>query len=166
MKCFFVFVLLACASCKTTTYYVVRHAEKEAGTTMTATTTKSSDVPLSAADRERAEALKESLENKNVKYIFSTNTLRTRSTAKPLSDALGVTLRLYDAVDSNFIQKLRKIADGNVVIVAHSNTVDDIVNGIAGETKLSDLPDGQYGDLFVLYKNAKHYQLDRKHFGK
>ena len=102
MKCFFVFVLLACASCKTTTYYVVRHAEKEAGTTMTATTTKSSDVPLSAAGRERAEALKESLENKNIKYIFSTNTLRTRSTAKPLSDALSVTLRLYDAVDSNF----------------------------------------------------------------
>lgn len=162
----FVFLFFVFCSCKTTTYYVVRHAEKEAGTTMTATTTKTSDVPLSAAGKKRAEALKESLLNKKIKHIFSTSTLRTTSTAKPLSEAIGVSIETYDKVDKDFVEKLKQLNPGNVLIVAHSNTVDDIVNGIAGKKELSDLKDEAYGDLFILRKKGNSYQFSQQHFGK
>ena len=52
------------------------------------------------------------------------------------------------------------------MIVAHSNTVDDIVNGIAGKKELSDLKDEAYGDLFILRKKGNSYQFSQQHFGK
>ncbi len=161
-----VFLLILLSSCKTTSFYIVRHAEKEAGTTMTATTTMTSDVPLSAAGKERAEALKNVLINKDIKYIFSTNTVRTSSTAKPLSNATSVPIQFYDAVDSAFLSKLKEISDGNVLIVGHSNTVDDLVNGLLGDKKLTDLRDDQFGDLFLVRKKGKKYSYELEHFGK
>ena len=59
------------------TYYVVRHAEKA-----TQEANMSSDVPLSEAGQQRAVALKEALDNKKIAYVFSTNTIRTTTTAK------------------------------------------------------------------------------------
>jgi hypothetical protein len=45
--------------------------------------------------------------------------------------------------------------------------VDDIVNNLVGQTKISgDLPDSQYGDLFVVERKGKKYSFDKKHFGK
>src|SRR5438309_8528340 len=118
------FLLLVLVSCRSTTYYIVRHAEKETTNTMT------SDVPLSSAGRERAEALKNELKNKNIRYIFSTNYNRTLSTAEPLRSELGLTIQLYDIKDTldRFIDMLRKINGGNVLIIGHSNTVNKIAN--------------------------------------
>ncbi len=50
----------------------------------------SSDVPLSDKGKERAEALKEVLKNKKIAYVFSTNTIRTKSTAQPTADYFGL----------------------------------------------------------------------------
>jgi broad specificity phosphatase PhoE len=149
-------------SCKTaTTYYIVRHAEKETTTTMT------TDVPLSAAGKERAEALKAVLMPKSINHIYSTNTIRTVSTAMPLSSSIGLMIELYDPRDTSFVTRLRKIEKGKVLVVGHSNTVDDIVNNLVGQTKISgDLPDSQYGDLFVVERKGKKYSFDKKHFGK
>ena len=149
-------------SCETTSYFIVRHAEKE-------TNTMTSDVPLSASGQERAIQLKNVLQSESVKHIFSTNYLRTRSTAEPIRTASGTTILLYDTRDTldRFIEMLKKISDGNVLIVGHSNTVDDIVNKLTGETKISgDLPDNAYGDLFVVKRRGNKYSYERKHFGK
>ncbi|HTM91491.1 MAG TPA: histidine phosphatase family protein [Flavisolibacter sp.] len=128
-------------SCKTTTYYIVRHAEKESltmpGNAMT------SDVPLSEPGRQRAEALKDLLRGENIKYIFSTNYIRTKSTAQPLAAALNVPIEIYDQKDASFVSKLKSL-DGNALIVGHSNTVDDLVNELAGKKEISgDLPDSE-----------------------
>ena len=51
-------------------------------------------------------------------------------------------------------------------MVGHSNTVDNLVNGLTGETTLSgDLPDSAYGDLFVVKRKGKTYEFDKKRFG-
>lgn len=147
-------------SCKTTTYYIVRHAEKEATNTMTG------DVPLSEAGMQRAQALKDALENKNIKYIFSTNFVRTKSTVQPLSQAIGVPIEVYDPSDPNFISRLRNI-HGNTLIVGHSNTVDDVVNALSEKKEINgDLPDAAYGDLFIVKKKGNHYSFEKKHFGR
>jgi broad specificity phosphatase PhoE len=79
-------IVFLMVSCKTTTYYVVRHAEKETSNTM------ASDVPLSEAGRQRAIALKELLQNESIQHIYSTDFLRTRQTAQPLADAKNISI--------------------------------------------------------------------------
>jgi len=152
-------------SCKTTTYYIVRHAEKESAATMSSTTI-TSDVPLSTAGKQRAEALKERLQNQNIKHIFSTNFIRTRFTAQPLSDAIKIPVEMYDPKDSQFVARLKTL-NGNVVIVGHSNTVDDLVNALSGKKEINgDLPDSAYGDLYIIKKKGHRMSFERQHFGQ
>src|SRR5438309_10733626 len=108
-------LLMVLVSCHTTTYYFVRHAEKQTTNTMT------SDVPLSPAGEQHAIELKDLLLDKGIHYIYSTNYSRTLSTAEPLRRALGITIRLYDTKDTldRFIDEIRKIKDGSVLIVGH-----------------------------------------------
>jgi 2,3-bisphosphoglycerate-dependent phosphoglycerate mutase len=150
-------VLTSCSS----TYYIVRHAEKEA-----ASSNMTSDVPLSAAGKERAEALKQALQHKYIRRIYSTNYIRTRETAQPLSATTGVAIETYDPRDTTFTERLKDLKRSTTLIVGHSNTVDDLVNRLTGQKLLQDLPDTQYGDLFVVKKKGKRYQYDVKHFGK
>ena len=66
----FIILIVFFSSCATnTTYYIVRHAEKEAGTTMTATTVKTSDVPLSELGVKRAEGLKNQLKKQSNNFL-------------------------------------------------------------------------------------------------
>ena len=161
----FLFILVFFSCKATTTYYVVRHAEKESGTTMTSTTTTTSDVPLSEDGKKRAEALKDILADKSIAAIYTTNTIRTKSTVQPLSEALSIPIRVYDHRDTAFFSSLKK-SSKNVLIVGHSNTVDDIVNELSGKNLLTDLPDGQYGDLFTLHKKGNKISFEKGHFGK
>jgi broad specificity phosphatase PhoE len=69
----------------------------------------SSDVPLSPKGKERAEALKNVLQDKKIQNIFSTNTIRTQTTAKPTSDATGVNIDTYDPRDTAFVARLKTI---------------------------------------------------------
>ncbi|MBO9683483.1 MAG: histidine phosphatase family protein [Flavisolibacter sp.] len=152
-------------SCKTTTYYIVRHAEKESSTTMPGNV-MTSDVPLSDEGRQRAEALKDLLRGENIKYIFSTNYIRTKSTAQPLAEAFNVHIEIYDPKDASFVSRLKSL-DGNALIVGHSNTVDDLVNELAGKKEISgDLPDSEYGDLFIVRKKGNQFSFEKKHFGR
>lgn len=148
------------------TYYIVRHAEKavpSAGVTMNTP----DDPPLSDGGTQRAEALKEALKGKQIKNIYSTNTKRTRLTAEPLSVAAGLTIQTYGPrPDSSFISKLKMLTT-NTLIVGHSNTVDDVVNGLLNQNKLTDLADGEYDNLFVVrYKNffGKRIQYERRKY--
>lgn len=143
-------ILLILVSCSHS-YYVVRHAEKAAQTA-----NMSSDVPLSDKGKERAEALKMILKNKKIRHIFSTNTIRTRTTAQPLADQMGLKIEIYGPVpDSAFINKLRSL-NKNVLIVGHSNTVDDIVNLLCRRKEVQgDLPDSAYSKLFIVTVKGK-----------
>jgi len=160
---FIVIIALVLLSCKTTSYYIVRHAEKETPAT---NTTMTSDVPLSEAGKQRAEALKDLLKKENIKHVFSTNYIRTKSTAQPLVDVIHIPIETYDPKDPQFVSKLKTL-NGNVLVVGHSNTVDDLVNELTGKKEIQgDLPDSEYGDLFVVKKKGKRMSFERKHFGQ
>jgi broad specificity phosphatase PhoE len=162
-KIILLFAVLALFSCNVTTYYIVRHAEKETSNTMT------SDVPLSKAGKERAIELKNRLKNENIRYIFSTNYNRTISTAEPVRQLFNATITMYNTADTmdEFIRDIRKITNGNVLIIGHSNTVDDIVNRLSGNNYIKgDLSDSEYGDLFIVKKRGSRYSFKKDHFGK
>ena len=151
------FFLTSCSH----TYYVVRHAEKAIpADNMT------SDVPLTEPGLQRAEELKKILKNKNIAFVYSTNTIRTISTAKPTADYFHLKIQQYGPrPDSAFMTTL-KLKKKNTLIVGHSNTVDDIVNGLAGTTAVAgDLPDTEYDNLFLIKARGKNVKFERKKFG-
>lgn len=156
---YFLFVVLFFLfSCKSTTYFIVRHAEKEGGNTMAMT----SDPPLSAEGEKQAMDLKNYLQQKNIKTIYSTNYARTIATAEPTRQLYGVDLKKYDPRrNDQLVEELKKISDGNVLIVGHSNTVDDVVNGLLGRSEMTDLPDTEYGSLFFVKKKGNNYSFEK-----
>jgi phosphohistidine phosphatase SixA len=161
MKFFYLLPFICCLflfSC-TTTYYIVRHAEKAA-----AEPNMSTDVPLTDAGKQRAEKLKEILEDKKIGYIFSTNTIRTKTTAEPTANYFGLKTELYTKTDSAFINKLKSLKK-NTLITGHSNTVDDIVNMLCNEIKVeADLKDNEYDNLFVVKRKGKKYFFERSKY--
>jgi broad specificity phosphatase PhoE len=158
-KVFIAAAIFFLSSCKTTQYFIVRHAEKETAAAMNA------DVPLSEAGKQRAQALREALEKENILHIYSTNFIRTKATAQPLADAKGLPIEIYNAADSSFADRLKK-ENGNVLVVGHSNTVDDLLNKLLGEKLFTDLADTRYGDLFVVRRKGQRLWLEERHFGK
>ena len=152
------------ASCSSVKYYVVRHAEKATPSDGIVMNTPN-DPPLSSAGKVRAIELLEILKAEKIMNIFSTNTIRTTSTAQPLSDLRGLKIELYNSRDS-LVEKLKTIRKGNALIVGHSNTVDDIVNKLCGEIKVpKDLPDSEYDNLYMVKKKGKKIIFENKNYG-
>ena len=93
LMAFVLFILSSCGNM----FYIVRHAEKETGIDP-GTMKTFTDPPLSLAGNQRALKLKEILGSKNVKHIYSTNTLRTISTAEPLKELyLNMPIQIYSS---------------------------------------------------------------------
>lgn len=137
-----ILVVWALSSC-TTSFYIVRHAEKSG--------TPKEDPLLTEAGSQRAERLKGILANKGIEKIFSTQTVRTVSTAKPLTDALKLNIEIYDPKNQTaFIETLKK-SKQNTLIVGHSNTIRYIINGLAEKEFLKkDLEDSEYSNLYLV----------------
>lgn len=97
-----------------TRMFLVRHAEKEAGP----------DPALTPAGEARAAALAERLAGEGVTEIWSTDTRRSQSTARPLATARGITVQVYDpGTLPSFANQLAE-TPGVKLVVGHSNTTD------------------------------------------
>lgn len=169
MKYFLSWVVVFAVSCSSNRYFVVRHAEKAIVTKDSLGFTPANP-PLSEAGKVRAFVLREELKNKHIINIFSTNFFRTISTAQPLAEQLGnLSIQMYSpSKDSlnTFIEKVLSVKRGNTLIVGHSNTVDDIVNKLAGETKVpADLKDSDYDNLYIITRKGKRMIFSRQKYG-
>jgi phosphohistidine phosphatase SixA len=143
-------------------YFIVRHAEKA-----TAAPNMSSDVPLTDEGKERAEALKDVMSKNKVGYVYSTNTIRTRSTAQPTADYFSLSVETYKPQPDSAFISLLKTKKKNVLIVGHSNTIDDIVNKLCGETKVpGDLPETEFDNLYVVKKKGGKMIFTAKKYGR
>jgi broad specificity phosphatase PhoE len=142
-------------SCSRQTYYVVRHAEKE-------TQVMTGDPPLSPKGIMQSKDLEAKLRDAHIRHIYSTNYKRTMSTADPLSKALGIPVEQYDPSNSQaIVDKIKKFKDGNILVVGHSNTVDDLVNALMNQKLMSDLPDSEYGYLYVVTKKGNKFTYEK-----
>ena len=153
-------IIIVLSSCGHT-YYIVRHAEKA-----TQEANMTSDVPLSEKGKQRAEALKEILKDKKISYVFSTNTIRTRSTAQPTADHFHLPTETYGPRPDSAFASLLKSKSKSTLVVGHSNTVDDIVNLLCGEIKIAgDLADTEYNNLFIVKKKGRKYIYSVQKYG-
>ncbi len=114
----------------TTTFVIVRHAEKAAD--------DPKDPSLSEAGQARAQRASERLENERVTAAYATRYRRTRMTAAKTAQAHGIEVSTYDAAQpaADFAAQLRRAhpAAGVVLVVGHSNTVADIAGALCGCT--------------------------------
>lgn len=137
-------VLVFLASCESTTYYVVRHAEKDTSDPADA------DPPLSAAGSARAIVLCDTLQNKGIDTIFATQYQRTQLTAQPAATLLGKTITIVNSANTaNLITTLQTLNGKEVLVVGHSNTVPQIVQGLCGEV-ISPIAETDYDNMYII----------------
>ena len=119
---------------------LVRHAEK---------LDDSRDAELSETGRARAEVLAALLKDMKIDTIYSSDYIRTRDTARPLAEALGLELEPYNPGDLEALATKLRAAEGRILIVGHSNTTPRLVGLIGGEPG-TDIADDEYDRLYIV----------------
>lgn len=136
------FIIFSIVSwCDQTTVYIVRHAERAAGV---------NNPPLTPAGETRAIVLKDLLLNKQIGFIYSTDSLRARSTAQPLADALGLKTIIYQKGTSPITNSgLPHHDHKNVLIVGHSETILDIFRSVGASPDLTTIAGDDFDNLLI-----------------
>lgn len=127
---------------KNTTYYFIRHAEKELSDPA------KKDPHLTEEGLERAAFWAKYFADKNIEEIYSTNYSRTIQTVIPLLDTLKLDLNIYNNSELYSQEFLRDTNGKTVLIVGHQLSLPTLMNKILGEEKYSKIPPEQYANLF------------------
>lgn len=127
-----------------TTYYFIRHAEKDT------TDANNEDPELTEAGLKRAQNWVKTFQDIDFDLIYSSDYTRTINTAKPIAEDQNKEIKFYNTEklnDKNFQDNTR---DKTVLVVGHSNLNPEWVNYIIGTDKYEDLDESVYGSLFLV----------------
>lgn len=145
---------------QTTTYYFIRHGEKDRSQS-------TSNPDLLPKGQKRAEFWAEVLADKNIELIYSTNYKRTIQTATPTAEKFGLEIKKYEA-NNLFSEEFQEETKGkNVLIVGHVDTTPKFINKILGKEKYKFIPDNENNRLYTVKilpsekkkSSFKHYHL-------
>jgi broad specificity phosphatase PhoE len=139
----------------TTTWLVVRHAERDG-----------ENDALTDAGKTRAEVLQQLGTVLNVSAVYSTDFVRTKSTAQLLANSLGQEIQLYGQATDEWFEEVRKENEGGVVlIVGHSNTAGVIAGKLAGIEPFA-IGHDEYDSLFVVASAGDESSVVRLKYGQ
>ena len=131
-------------STKTTTYYFIRHAEKDRSD-------KTNENPhLTEVGKKRAEHWNSILKHIKFDAVYSTDYNRTKETAKPIAIKNELELILYHPHKLDKKTFLNDTKDKTVLVVGHSNTTPTFVNSILGYKKHENIDDSNNGNLYII----------------
>lgn len=137
-----------------TTFYIVRHAERTAGDELT------------EAGVKRAKELATIMKSFRVSAVYSTDTQRTQSTARPTAEAMELSITSYGNLTADWFDQLKERHQGEtVLIVGHSNTSGEIVNGLGGQGDFS-LREDEYDNLFIVTVTNAETQAIKVKYGE
>ena len=120
-----------------TTVWLVRHAEKVDSTPASG---------LTAEGTTRACGLAHQLQSAGIETIHSSDYRRTRDTAAPVAERLGLEVSLYDPRKLEQIAATLREAGGVHLVVGHSNTTPQLVRLLGGEA--TDMDESVYHRLY------------------
>ena len=120
--------------------YLVRHGEKAAD---------GNDPSLTPQGRQRAQNIATMLHRAGIQAIFSSATVRTLETAKPLSASLSLPVQQYEAGKPEALVDQVKALQGPVLVVGHSNTLPQLVR-LFGGAPGAEIGDNEYDRLYQL----------------
>ena len=147
----FFILLSACNSSEiSTTYYLIRHAEKDR------TVQTNSDPNLNSQGLLRADNWAKYFDSIALDAVYSSNYNRTLQTATPTAVKKGVAVQLYDT-NSMYDALFQKATLGKtVLIVGHSNTTPAFVNLILAQEKYQSMNDNDNSSVYIVtIKGAK-----------
>ena len=124
--------------------YLVRHGEKAS---------VGQDPELTPQGQARAQVIATILSRVGITGVFATPTRRTRQTAQPLAQRLGVEVQLYDPRTPKTLVEKVKALSGPVLVVGHSNTLPELVR-LFGGAPGADIGDDEYDRLYQLSPGA------------
>lgn len=124
-----------------TVVYLVRHAERaEDGT---------SDPVISLPGWDRARLLATMLQDAGLTNIHTTDFQRTRGTGRPISEATGIPMEVYNPRDlAGFAEELREMG-GRHLVLGHSNTTPGMVSALGGDPG-SGIDEMEYDRLYIV----------------
>lgn len=129
---------------KPTTYYLIRHAEKDLSD-------KSNRNPhLSEVGMARAKNWAKILGAAKLDMVYSTDYFRTKETAAPIAKANNVEVTLYNPRDFNPEDFIKKTNGKTVLIVGHSNTTPILTNSLIKDKKYQQISEEVYGNVYIV----------------
>lgn len=134
----------SCAQEETTTYYLIRHAEKDRSDS----TNKNPD--LKTKGQERAKKWAAYFKDIELDAIYSTNYNRTLQTAKPTAESKNLEIIKYNPRKMYTSDFQKETKGKTVLIVGHSNTTPAFANKILGSTAFTDIDDSVNSTLFKI----------------
>lgn len=127
-----------------TTYYLIRHAEKQRHNK------EDKDPSLTFNGYKRADKWKAVLSNVKFDAVYSTNYNRTKETAKPTADANNLPILVYNPRNM-YSESFKYNTKGkNILIVGHSNTTPAFVNKILGKKVYNQIDDKNNSNLYIV----------------
>jgi|SRR5689334_2171304 len=139
---------------KPTTVFLVRHAEKEAE--------PKQDPPLTKAGVARSQELARVLSNAGIKVIYTSQFIRTKQTAEPLTAKTGVSatvltikpnpsnLRLIaEESTAELVNKILQRPGDTALVIGHSNWIPDVIKMLGGDI-VPTIDEQKFDDLFIV----------------
>jgi 2,3-bisphosphoglycerate-dependent phosphoglycerate mutase len=129
---------------ETTTYYFIRHAEKNRSDANNKNPNLIQEGILRAA--------KWSLVLDNVKFdaVYSTDYNRTKQTAQPTAEKNGLDITIYDPRNLYSKDFINQTNGKTVLVVGHSNTTPKFVNAVLGQEKYKSIDDSNNANLYIV----------------
>ena len=145
-------ISLSLVSQEISTYYLIRHAEKEV--------IADRNPNLTSIGELRAQAWAEIFRDIKFDAVYSTDYKRTKATAKPTALKNNLDLILYHPRNIN-IEKFKEETKGKtVLIVGHSNTIPNFVNQLIEQKKYPNIEDDNNGNLYIV-ELGEHFKTDQ-----
>jgi phosphohistidine phosphatase SixA len=137
------------ATSTSTTVIVVRHAPQILGVA-------GDDPPLGTEGEARAASLARTLGDTHLKSriaaIYASDKLRSRSTAAPLAQSLGITPDVVSEEDPRALahRVLHEHSGETTLIVAPANQLPAIVSALSGVDDIPAVEASDYGSLYII----------------
>lgn len=133
-------ILILFTSC-TTKYYIVRHAEKR-----NLTDTSS----LTIQGQQRAEALKDLLDDKGINHIYASVFKRTQLTAAPLANEINKSPVIYSLDTTQALaEQLKRFSGSDILIVGHTNNIPELINLLSDES-IAPIDEADFDNLYIV----------------
>lgn len=136
---------------ETTTYYFIRHAEKEKNAVA------DRNPHLNEKGKQRALFWKDMLAKTPLDAVYSTSYFRTKETAQPVAQDHNLPILTYNPGELFSAEFQEKTKGKIILIVGHSNTTPQLANLILQEKKYTQIDENTFGNLYILQHNGNGF---------
>ena len=138
-----------------TTYYLIRHAEKNL------INPDNKNPHLTEQGKIRATNWKNIFKHTSFDKIYSTHYFRTQETAKPTAEDKGIIVEEYNPKNLYKELLIEKNKGKKMLVVGHSNTTPVLANILIGEDIYNSIDESIHGNLYIIniINNKVTYEL-------